>query len=284
MLIELIKLLIYSVLIVIISKKFLVNILRKLAKTLQLTSKITGDISGYATSMPELLTIGVASFNGLVRTSIINVISSNIINLLQYLFSIYLNNNQKTLKNKAIMVNLILVILTIIIPIILLKLKIKLSIVVVPFFIILYLFFQFLNKNVHKLYLQKQDKILKEKFEKESRWEKRNKSKIILYSFYLITTGVLLFFISNELGEVLENLCYKFNISQLILGLLLGMITSIPELITFVEAQKHYKGNKKEELLGVIEATNNLFTSNILNLFIIQSVGIVIYTVFVYKW
>lgn len=284
MLIELIKLLIYSILIVIISKKFLVTILRKLAKTLQLTSKITGDISGYATSMPELLTIGVASFNGLVRTSIINVISSNIINLLQYLFSIYLNNNQKTLKNKAIMVNLILVILTIIIPIILLKLKIKLSIVVVPFFIILYLFFQFLNKNVHKLYLQKQDKILKEKFEKESRWEKRNKSKIILYSFYLITTGVLLFFISNELGEVLENLCYKFNISQLIFGLLLGMITSIPELITFVEAQKHYKGNKKEELLGVIEATNNLFTSNILNLFIIQSVGIVIYTVFVYKW
>ena len=50
---------------------------------------------------------------------------------------------------------------------------------------------------------------------------------------------------------VLYKICYKFNISQLILGLLLGMITSIPELITFVEAQKHYKGNKEEEFHGI---------------------------------
>ena len=56
-------------------------------------------------------------------------------------------------------------------------------------------------------------------------------------------------------------------------------MTSIPELITFVEAQKHH-GKNSNDTQGVIEATSNLFTSNMLNLFIIESIGIVVFTVF----
>ena len=72
----------------------------------------------------------------------------------------------------------------------------------------------------------------------------------------------------------------SFSLSQTIIGILLGFITSIPELITFFEAQKHYKEQKSNELLGVVEATNNLLTSNMLNLFIIQSIGLIFYYVF----
>ena len=78
------------------------------------------------------------------------------------------------------------------------------------------------------------------------------------------------------MGDTLENLCYTFNVSETIVGILLGIITSIPELITFFEAQKHHK-KEENEIAGVVEATNNLFTSNILNLFIIQSIGVLIY-------
>ena len=55
----------------------------------------------------------------------------------------------------------------------------------------------------------------------------------------------------------------------------LGFITSIPELMTFFESQKHYK-KEDDDMLGVVEATNNLLTSNILNLFAIQTIGILI--------
>ena len=64
-----------------------------------------------------------------------------------------------------------------------------------------------------------------------------------------------------------------FYISEIILGIVLGFITSLPELITFFESQKHHKEEKEE---GIVEATNNLLSSNMLNLFIIQSIGIVI--------
>ena len=95
----------------------------------------------------------------------------------------------------------------------------------------------------------------------------------------LIACSILLFVVGDLLGKTLETLCYRFKIPEIIIGILLGFITSIPELITFFESQKHYKESDNEEE-GVIEATNNLFTSNILNLFIIQSIGILVYKIF----
>ncbi len=279
LIIEFLKFIIYSALIVVIAKYILVTTLRKLAESLNLKPKTVGDIAGYATSAPELLTITTASFSGLMSASSINVLSSNIINLIQYTFAIFLNKNQKTFRNKAIKVDLILVLLTIILPIILLKFNIEMNIAIVPLFIILYALFRFLNNNVHKLYLKNEDDRLEKNIEKEAKWERGNKKKITKYVTYLIITGILLFIVSELLGNNLEQLCNSFNISQGVIGVLLGFITSIPELITFFESQKHYKQQKNNELLGVVEATNNLFTSNILNLFVIQTIGILIFQI-----
>ena len=109
-------------------------------------------------------------------------------------------------------------------------------------------------------------------------YEEKNKQKgVYLYIIMIIVAGILLYFIGDKLGIVLENLANMFGVAEYILGILLGFVTSIPELVTFFEAQKHYKKQKDKEILGVIEATNNLLTSNILNLFVIQAIGIVIY-------
>lgn len=280
MLLEIFKFIVYSGIIVIISKYILVTTLRKLAETLNLKPKTVGDIAGYATSMPELLTIGASSFNGLIGASIINVLSSNVINLIQYLASILLNKNNKAFKNKAIKVDIILVSITIILPIILVGMNIEVSLSIVPIFILIYILFRYLNSNAHKLYLREEDQILENEIEKEEKWERGNKKKTIKYVIYLLLTGIILFIVGDLLGNTLENLCNIFNISQTIIGALLGFVTSIPELITFFEAQRHYKkSNNQNEILGVVEATNNLLTSNTLNLFIIQSVGIIIYSI-----
>lgn len=276
MLFEIIKFIFYSMLIVLISKYILVTTLRKLAESLNLRAKTIGEIAGYATSVPEFLTITTSSLRGLMNASIYNILSSNVINFVQYICAIILNKNFNKLKNKAILTNLILVVVTIIVPIILLFLNVELNIWLVPIFLILYIFFRFLNNNVHKLYLHKQDKEIEEEIEEEKIWEKGNKKKIIKYTIYLVITGVLLFIIGDELlGTTLDSLCRAFGISEVIIGILLGFITSIPELITFFEAQKHHK-KVSDDMLGVVEATNNLLTSNTLNLFIIQSIGIVI--------
>ena len=176
---EIVKFIIYSGIIVLVSKFILVTTLRKLAEVLELKPKTIGNIAGYATSAPELLTICVSSLSGLMNASIINILSSNVINLIQYLMSIYLNKNQRAFQNQAIKVDLILVLITIIIPILLIFFNIELNLFIVPLFIILYLLFLFLNGNVHKLYLQKEDKVLETQIEEEEKatTNKGSKSK-----------------------------------------------------------------------------------------------------------
>lgn len=279
MIIEFLKFIIYSIVIVLISKYILVVTLRKLAEVLSLKPKTVGNIAGIATSMPELLTIAFSSFNGLIITSIINVLSSNVINVVQYLMAILLNKNQKSLKNKAIFTDIILVAITILLPLILVLGNVEMNIKAVPIFIILYIIFLIINNKAHKKYLKKEDEKIEGKIENEEQIEIKNKNRLPLYIFLLVITGILLFVVGDLLGNTLENLCNIFGISQTIIGILLGFITSIPELITFFESQKHYKKNKDDDILGVVEATNNLFTSNIMNLFVIQTIGILIYSV-----
>ncbi len=275
MLVEIIKFIMYSGLIVLISKYILVTTLRKLAEVLNLKAKTVGDVAGYATSVPELLTITTSSLRGLTGASVYNILSSNVINLIQYLGAILLNKNTPKLRNRAIITDLILVSFTIAIPVIFLKLDIELKLAVVPLFIILYILFRFLNNHVHKLYLKNEDAELEEEIEEEKNEQKKNPKKVMVYVLALIITGILLFIIGELLGDTLENLCNLFGVSEVIVGILLGFVTSLPELITFFEAQRHYK-KVDDDMLGVVEATNNLLTSNILNLFAIQTIGILI--------
>lgn len=279
MIIEFIKFIIYSALIVLIAKYILVVALRKLAEILNLKPKTVGNIAGVATSMPELLTIAFSSFNGLITTSIMNVLSSNVINILQYALAILLNKNYKLLKNRAIFTDITLVVITILIPLILVLGNVEMNVNLVPVFAVLYIMFLIINNKVHEKYLKKEDEKIEYEIEKEEQRELKNRNKLALYILLLIITGILLFVVGNLLGNTLESLCNRFEISQTIIGILLGFITSIPELITFFESQRHYKKDDSDNLLGVVEATNNLFTSNIMNLFVIQTIGILIYSV-----
>jgi len=277
MVFEIIKFIIYSLLIVVIAKYLLVKILRKLSEAINLSPKAVGNIAGIATSIPELLTVSFSAVAGLIGTSIYNVISSNIINLVQYIISIYTSKNQKIIfNNKAIKVDLVLVIFTILIPIIMIFSNIEFNMRIVPIFILLLFLYYYINTKVHELYLKKQENRISKEIEEEQKWV-RGKIKIVIkYSIYLLITSICLYLVGERLSIVLENLAQMFSIPEIILGISLGFITSIPELITFFESQKHYQKENSSEL-GVVEATNNLLTSNILNLFVIQTIGIIIY-------
>lgn len=268
---EFIKFIVYSILIVLIAKYALVKILRNIGSQLNLKPKTVGYIAGIATSIPELLTVSFSAFTGLIETSTYNIISSNIINALQYTASVLLNKNQNVVKNTAIKVDLSLVLITILIPIFIAIFDIEHNFILVPIFIFLFVLFYRLSHNAHKLYMKNHDN----KIENKVISKNKNYLKIILNFILLIIISIVLYFIGEQLSNVLEILCNTFDISQIIIGILLGIITSLPELITFFESQKHHADEKE----GVVEATSNLLTSNMINLFIVESIGIIIYLI-----
>lgn len=276
LILEMIKFLFYSLLIVAISKYLLVVLIRKLAMTLNLKPKTIGNIAGIATSIPELLTVSFSASSGLISTSWYNILSSNTINFIQYLFAIFLNKNQKILSNLALKIDLLLVILTILFPFGILLFSFSVSLTFLPIFLLLFILFYFINKNTHLLYLPHFKSFEELELEKESKWLKGKRKKTMLYSISLFLSSILLFFIGNLLSNTLETLCIQLKVSEFFIGIALGFITSLPELITFFESQRHHNEQNASQK-GVIEATNNLLTSNMMNLFIIQSIGILIF-------
>ena len=141
MILEIMEFILYSGLIVLISKYILVKTLRSLAENLSLKPKTVGNITGYATSIPEFLTISVSSINGLINTGVFNILSSNVINFIQYITSIIINKNRKSIANPAIRVDIILVFITILIPIFILWKNIEINLGLIPLFIIFYTLF-----------------------------------------------------------------------------------------------------------------------------------------------
>mgnify|MGYP001151164683 FL=1 len=282
---EFFKFIVFSLGIVIISKYLLVPILRKISAILDFSARARGNIAGFATSVPELLTVCFSASSGLIGTSIYNILSSNTINLIQYTFTVYLNKNQKYLRNKAILTDIILALITVAIPLIAVIFKFTFGMISVVIFVILSFVFYYINHNMHKLYLGKEDKEIEKEEQTEAENEDRKSNKkgnIILYAIVLLIIVALLYWIGELLSNSLTNLCKTFGLPEIVVGILLGFITSIPELITFTEAQRKEK-SKNDEMankIGVVEATNNLLTSNILNLFVIQSIGIILYSIF----
>lgn len=277
LLVEITKFLIYSIFIVLIAKYILVKILRKLGELLELKPKVIGNIAGIATSIPEFLTVSFSALTGLIATSTYNVISSNIINWLQYTISVIINKNQKVIRNQAIKIDLGLVAITIFVPIIMIIFHVEHNLILIPIFIILLFLGYKLSNNAHKLYMKKQEEDKKQEdiYKTVENSVAKRYFYVFIYGVFLVLVGIALYIIGNLLSEVLENLCITFHIPEIIVGILLGFITSLPELITFFESQKHHKDEKE----GVVEATSNLLTSNMMNLYVIQSIGILIYTI-----
>ena len=135
------------------------------------------------------------------------------------------------------------------------------TLILIPIFIILFYIFNKINTNIHK------------KYEINTEYKSRE-GNVLKYVIYIILIGIILYFAGNILSDTLEVLCYNFNISEIIIGIILGIATSIPELITFIESQKFYKN--KDNILGLVESSNNLVVSNTLNMFFIWPISIIL--------
>ena len=273
LLLEFIKFLIFAILLVIISKYALVWVLRKIGDTLNLKSSTVGTLTGAATSTPELLSTCFTATAGLISTSIYNILSSNIINLILYFFSVIINKNIKFIKDRIILIDIVMSIITITIPLFLVINNIEISFTIVPTFILLLILFMTINSYIHENFFKKKDRSLI-RFLK--RFQKRD-LKVVKYFIYLFGILFILFICANQLTNALEIICITFKVPELLMGVLLGVITSIPELITFIESQRYY--DREHAYDGVVEATNNLFTSNVMNLFVIQTLGIILFMI-----
>lgn len=277
-----------SVAIILVTKKMMIHSIRRIAIYLRWKNNVVGQLLGYATSTPELIGAVVAGSLGMVNTSIMNVLSSNIINLILVIVISMIFGKTKTLINKKFKYDYIIIIISIIVPYILYKTNYATRLETIPILIIIYLIYLLFSKYNNYFAAEKEDlKLDKQSIRFGTKRLKKKKIRVdrkIKLRKSIITLAIsliLLYFLGNALGNILENLGKELGVPEIYLGIILGIITSIPETITFITSfRRHRRCKDKEKDLGAVEVVNNLATSNVSNIAIIQTVAIICYILF----
>ena len=107
-------------------------------------------------------------------------------------------------------------------------------------------------------------------------WSGR-RSHIVVQVLIVIAGLVGLYFLGDVLGDSVYELGVAFAVPAVILGALTAVATSLPELTTFFSS---FAAHRKAGTDGNSEVVHNLMASNVVNLLVVQAVGVVAYTVF----
>ena len=286
MIIDLIIFILAIILLVILTKSIVLVNIRCMAVYLKLDSHVVGRILGYSACIPEIINVFVAARVGLFNDSIFNAITSNVIKIIFAFIASIIFWKFKSLFRKKFIKDYILVLITIIVPCILYYFKIHENIITISILFNIYLFFLLLNKN--NKYFEYEDEEI-EKIERKIKDEERKlhlktrklnkerKHKVAVIIFNLIIALIILCILSYVIFITLENLAITHNFSSQLLGILMGIVVSIPEFITFIFSYKRHnrvKNYKNDQ--GAIEVVNNLVTSNIANLCIVHNIAIIL--------
>ncbi len=288
MILNLIIFIILVILIVLVTRNVMIYNIRKLSILLKWKSSIVGQILGYATSTPELLSAYVAGSLGMVSTSIFNVMSSNFVNLILVIILTLVFKRQKSIFNEKFTYDYIIVMITLIVPPVLIVFDLATTVYAVPALLIIYGVYLYGSRYVEYFAVEEEELELEEKsynlgmkISKKRKIKVDEKKKVATCVFMLSLSILALYLLGNALGNVLEKLGKDLGVPEFALGCIMGVITSIPEFLTFYTSyRRHRRYQHPATDRGAVEVINNLATSNISNLAIIQTVAIISYMIF----
>ncbi len=85
---------------------------------------------------------------------------------------------------------------------------------------------------------------------------------------------VALYLLGDVLGDSIYELGVAFAVPVVVLGALTAIATSLPELTTFFAS---YAAHKRAGTDGNAEVMHNMMASNVVNLFLVQAIGVGIF-------
>lgn len=264
---------IYVVLIVLTAKYMLCFCVRRICGLLNLNNKKIGKVLGYLTSMPELIATIFIAYQGLMLTVSFNLLFSNIINVVLAIIVTVAFSRGKYLNYKKYKVEFLLVIVSILIPVLLLLFNLYSNIWMALIFVVMYGYYVV---NASKFNLEpEEDLFIQFSFKNHS---KNKQIQIFAYEAIIVIGVIVLYFLGDGLGEVVYLLGTYYMVPEIVIGVVVAIITSMPEMTAFIESYINNRGLLKSH--GVDEVVNNVLSSNVANLLLIQTIGIVIFNVF----
>ncbi|TWT98658.1 hypothetical protein [Stieleria varia] len=232
------------------------------AGALNWSAKTRGQVTGYATSVPELVCLVAAGLAGVWEAGLWNIASSNIINAGLMLMAVAYYRQFGDLWNRRFIDEVVFAGLAIVVPIALMYWGADTQWYLVPALLGFFVVYQVIDRRVNRP---------KEGGQESEAAVGSLPLGMILGVTALVCIAVAGMFLGNATAQVIE----QMGIRPAIAGWILGVVTSIPEMVSFFAV---YATSKKEGQLHGLrdtqEALDNLTGSNMANVGIVYPIGL----------
>jgi len=232
------------------------------AGALNWSAKARCQLTGYATSVPEFVCLVSAGLAGVWEAGLWNIASSNMINAGLMLFAVSYYRQFGELLNKRFLDEVGFASLAIAVPIVLMGAGMDTQWHLVPILLGFFVIYQLIDKRINR----------PDPNDEPSEEAIGNLPfGIILGLTALIAIAIAGMFLGEATASVIEQL----HIRPAIAGWILGVVTSIPEMVSFfaIYAAAHREGRSRD-LNDTQEALDNLTGSNMANVGIVYPLGL----------
>lgn len=240
----------------------------RIGAALKFSAKVRGQMIGYATSVPEFTVLVAGALNGVFNAGMWNIAASNIINWVLFLATVFAFRQQLDLKNKVFADELAFGILSVVIPLLMFVVHIGTGYVTAAGLIAFFVIYKVMDKRLNKAGTPAP---LSKGAEGGTLWGGS--------LFLVIGVGVILLagrFLGSSAGALIKQL----NVPAWAVGWILGLVTSVCELASFIEIYRiHKPKDSPRHIKDTQEALDALVASNIANLGLILPFGMLIYLI-----
>lgn len=233
-----------------------------IANAMNWSAKTRGQFTGYATSVPEFVCLVSAGIAGAWEAGLWNIASSNIINSGLMILAVLYYRQSRELLNWRFLDEIGFAALAVVVPLVLMRGGMDTQWYLVPILLGFFVVYQLIDKRLNRP---------SEEMDSQQEAVGSLPFGLILGLTALIAIGIAGMFLGNATANVVERL----GVHPAIAGWILGVVTSIPEMVSFfaVYAVSKREG-KLQELNDTQEVLDNLTGSNMANVGIAYPMGL----------
>lgn len=240
----------------------------RIGAALKFSAKVRGQVIGYATSVPEFTVLVAGALAGVFKAGMWNIAASNVINCVLFLITVFAFRQHLDLKNKVFTDEIIFGILSIVIPILMFVANIGTGYVTIVGLLGFFVIYKVMDKRLNKA---GKPAVLPPGSENGTLW---GGSIFLLIGVLLILLAGK--FLTGSTGALIKQL----NVPAWAVGWLLGLVTSVCELASFIEIYRiHKPKDSPTHIKDTQEAIDALVASNVSNLGLILPLGMLVYLI-----
>lgn len=233
-----------------------------IANAMNWSAKARGQATGYATSVPELVCLVSAGLAGVWEAGLWNIASSNIINGGLMLLAVLKYRQFRELFNRRFLDEILFAGLAVAVPVVLMSAGLDTQWYLIPILLGFFIVYRVVDKTVNP--------------REEAEGTAQETVGNLPFGFIIVISALVAIvvaglFLGNATADVVEHM----GVRPAVAGWILGLMTSIPEMITFFAVYATAKkAGKLQDLSDTQEALDNLTGSNMANVGVVYPVGL----------